>query len=130
MKWDQELYEYRLSKAYETLKDATILANSKRWNSCVNRLYYACFYAVLALLMKDDKSSSKHTGIRSIFNKDYIKTKKIPLKFGQLYNSLFEGRQESDYLPYVYFTEEQVLPWLKQATSFIDFIAELTKKNK
>ena len=62
MEWDQELFEYRLSKAYDTLKDATILANSKRWNSCVNCLYYACFYAVLALLMKDGKSSSKHTG--------------------------------------------------------------------
>ena len=95
-----------------------------------NRLYYACFYAVLALLMKDGKSSSKHTGIRSIFNKDYVKTGKISLKFGQLYKTLFEGRQESDYMPYVYFQEDQVIPWLKLTTTFIDFIAELTKTNK
>ena len=124
MEWDKDLFEYRINRAYETLEDAKILASAKRWNSCVNRLYYACFYAVLALLMKDAKSSSKHTGIRSIFNKDYIKTGKIPLKFGQLYNSLFEGRQESDYMPYIYFQEEQVKSWLSQVTLFIDHIVD------
>ena len=76
------------------------------------------------------KSSSKHTGIRSIFNKEYVKTGKISLKFGQLYNSLFEGRQESDYMPYVYFQEDQVISWLNLTTTFIDFIVELTETNK
>jgi len=128
MQWDNELIEYRISRAYDTLEDANILAKSKRWNSCVNRLYYSCFYAVIALLMKDEKSSSKHTGIRSIFNRDYIKTGKIPLKYGQLYNSLFEGRQESDYMTYIYFQEEQVLLWTSQTTSFIDYIAKLIKQ--
>jgi len=79
MDWDKTLVEYRINRAIETLEDAKILAESKRWNSCVNRLYYASFYAIVALLIKDGKSSSKHTGIRSIFNKDYIKSEKYPL---------------------------------------------------
>ena len=44
------LVRYRITKARETIEDARILANANRWNPCVNRLYYACFYAVSALL--------------------------------------------------------------------------------
>jgi uncharacterized protein len=44
--------EYRLSRADNTFNDAILLANSNSWNSCVNRLYYACFYAVSALLVQ------------------------------------------------------------------------------
>jgi uncharacterized protein (UPF0332 family) len=56
----EDLIQYRLEKANQTLEDAKLLANAKRWNPCVNRLYYACFYAVSALLAKNEFSSSKH----------------------------------------------------------------------
>ncbi len=58
----KDLIRYRLARARETLEDAHILAEVKHWNACVNRLYYACFYAVSALLMQRGLSSSKHTG--------------------------------------------------------------------
>jgi len=56
MAWNEDLVPYRLEKARETLEDARILANAGRWNACVNRLYYACFYSVSALLVKDNLS--------------------------------------------------------------------------
>jgi hypothetical protein len=39
---------------------------------------YACFYAISALLVRDGLSSSKHAGVRSLFNRQYVKTGKIP----------------------------------------------------
>jgi uncharacterized protein (UPF0332 family) len=48
----RDLVQYRLRRARETLQDAHILANAERWNPCVNRLYYACFYVVSALLIR------------------------------------------------------------------------------
>jgi uncharacterized protein (UPF0332 family) len=68
----EDLIHYRLEKANQTMEDARLLANAKRWNTCVNRLYFACFYAVSALLAQNDFSSSKHTGIRSLFNFNII----------------------------------------------------------
>ncbi len=59
----KELVLYRIERAQDTLEDARILAKSGRWNTCVNRLYYACFYAVSALLIQNDLSYSKHTGV-------------------------------------------------------------------
>ncbi len=69
-----ETIQYRLEQAEEAYRDAQILAQSGSWNSCVNRLYYSCFYAVSAMLLKDNLSSPKHTGVRGIFNKDYVRT--------------------------------------------------------
>lgn len=76
--WCMDLIVYRIARANESMEDAHILAGAGRWNACVNRLYYACFYAISALLAHHGLSSSKHTGVRSLFNKQYVKTGKIP----------------------------------------------------
>ena len=76
--WSRDLMSYRMARVNETMEDARILANAGRWNACMNRLYYACFYVVSALLVRHGLSSSKHTGVRSLFNKHYVKTGMIP----------------------------------------------------
>ncbi len=43
---------YRIARSDSTFKDALIMAENKSWNSCVNRLYYSCFYFVSALLIQ------------------------------------------------------------------------------
>ncbi len=128
--WDKELVSYRLSRADEALEDARVLAREKRWNACVNRLYYACFYAVSALLVCDGLSSSKHSGIRSLFNKQYVKTGQIPKDIARIYNDLFERRQEGDYMDFVNFQESQVLPWISKAERLIKYIAEFIENQK
>jgi uncharacterized protein (UPF0332 family) len=65
--------KYRLFRAEESLQEAEMLASSCHWNTCVNRLYYACFYAVSAFLLKHDLSSTKHSGMRSYFNNNFVK---------------------------------------------------------
>jgi uncharacterized protein (UPF0332 family) len=110
------------------MEDARILANAGRWNACVNRLYYACFYVVSALLVRHGLSSSKHTGVRSLFNKHYVKTEKIPKDLARIYNDLFERRQEGDYIDFVRFQESQVLPWISEAEQLIEHITSLVEK--
>ena len=117
-----DLVNYRLQRAYEALEDAHILAGACRWNTCVNRLYYACFYAVSALLIQQGLSSSKHTGVRSLFNRHYVKTGKVTKEIAQTYNDLFERRQESDYLDFIHFKESQASPWISKAEVFIKHI--------
>jgi uncharacterized protein (UPF0332 family) len=121
----QDLINYRLNQAHETLGDAKLLAKAKRWNPCVNRLYYACFYAVSALLAKNDMSSGKHTGVRSFFNLNFVKTGKIPKDVAEIYNDLFDRRQEGDYADFVVFREDQVLPRIAKVESFIKIVASL-----
>ncbi len=126
--WSKDLVLYRMTRANETLEDARILANTGRWNACVNRLYYACFYAVSALLVRHGLSSSKHTGVRGLFNQRYVKTGEIPKDLARTYNDLFERRQEGDYIDFVRFQESQVLPWIVKAEQLVEYVRRLTEK--
>jgi len=75
-------------------------------------------------------SSSKHSGIRGLFNKQYVKTGQIPKDIARIYNDLFERRQEGDYMDFVNFQESQVLPWISKAEKLIKHIAEFIKNQK
>ena len=48
----ETLLHYRIERARDTLVEADLMAEAGHWNACVNRLYYVCFYAVTALLLK------------------------------------------------------------------------------
>src|SRR5262245_37404546 len=126
----EDVVLYRLQRGRQTLEDARLLANASRWNPCVNRLYYACFYAVSGLLLQDGLSSSKHTGVRSLFNRHYVRTGKVLKELAPIYNDLFERRQEGDYMDFVDFEEAQVRPWIDRVEQFIDQIASLVASKR
>ncbi|MBN2612515.1 MAG: HEPN domain-containing protein [Bacteroidales bacterium] len=58
---------YRLYRSEETFEEAIILAEKEKWNAVVNRLYYSCFYAVIALLLKNFIEAQRHDGARTLF---------------------------------------------------------------
>ena len=123
-----DVVRYRLERAREALEDARVLAGASRWSACVNRLYYACFYAVSALLLQDGLSSAKHTGVRSLFNHHFVKTDKIPKTLAQVYNDLFARRQESDYLDFVHLEAVEVRPWIAGAEQLVEQVASLIER--
>lgn len=125
MENQQTIINYRISRAEESLEEAIILAQNKHWNACVNRLYYACFYAVNALLLSKQIFSSKHSGVRSLFNRHFVKTSIISIQNAYIYNDLFERRQESDYEDLFTFNAKDVEPWIDQARQFISSINQL-----
>ena len=49
----QEYVKYRVATAFETFEAAKVLYNNGFYNSAINRLYYAVFYAVNALLVQN-----------------------------------------------------------------------------
>ncbi len=92
-------------------------------NTCVNRLYYACFYAVSALLLAEGKTAAKHSGIRALFDREWVKTGRVPVDVGRFYRKLFDSRQQGDYDDFVRFQEAEVRPWLEQATEVVVLLA-------
>lgn len=84
-------------KSKETLISAQKAIEISELHMAQNRLYYAAFYAISALGQKNNFTTSKHSQLKGWFNKEFIKTKKIDEKYGELYYDLFESRQKSDY---------------------------------
>jgi len=116
----KELIGYRRSRARETLQDAEILFSNGRMISAVNRIYYGLFYQVGALLLTAGLFSSKHSGVRALFNEYFVKTGKISVVTGKFYALMFEFRQEADYRDFVNFTEDKVSQWLQEARRAIN----------
>jgi len=126
----EELIKYRINRSKETLKDAKILFKAKRLFSTVNRIYYAMFYIVNALLLTEGLSSSKHSGVLSIFNREFIKRGLFDKELGKFYTKMFEFRQKADYKDMVKFKEEDIGDWLKNAEKFISEVEKTIKKIK
>ncbi len=122
---NSELVSYRLSRAKETFEEAKLLAQENHWNAVANRLYYSCYYAVNALLIKHRFSFSSHNGVKTEFYKSFVKTGNISIESGKLYNRLFNLRQEGDYVDFQRFTQEDIEPFLDQAENFIREIKKL-----
>lgn len=121
-----DLVRYRLERAYETLAEAELMINSGHLFGAANRLYYACFYAVSALLVKHDYSSSKHSGVMSLMNRHFVKTGKIPIDFGKFYSRLFDYRSKADYADMLGRPKVSQKD-IKTAKNFIDTIEQLIK---
>ena len=77
--YKQTLISYRLERTRESLDAAQLLLNNGMLTSSMNRIYYAMFYAVQALLVLHDASFSKHGKVKGYFNREFIKKGLIPL---------------------------------------------------
>jgi len=126
-KGQKELIEYWLKRADETFDEAKVMMETDHPHGCANRLYYACFYAVTALLLSKNLSSSKHSGVISLFNKNFVKPGIIPVELGKFYSRLFEGRMESDYGDWVELETEINAEDFDLAQSFINKIVEIIR---
>lgn len=122
------LIRYRLERARESLQEAKILLENSKLYAAVNRIYYAMFYSVNALLLSKNISSSKHSGVRALFNKEFVNKGLIDKDLGRFYSKMFERRQRGDYEDLVEFKREDVEEWLNKAEEFVTRIEEITLK--
>ena len=128
---DQNDYiSYRLQRASDTLNDAKLLADNGRWNSCINRLYYANFYAISTLLYYHSIETKTHKGVRIKFMSEFIKTGLFDKDFGNLFSDLFDWRQEGDYSDFVAFDKDLTIPLINKSEEFLTTIKTYLATNK
>ena len=120
-----EIVKYRLSRAHETLREVDILIENQLWNTAVNRLYYACFYAVNALLLDKEISAHTHAGVRQMFGMHFIKNGLIDKELGRYYSNIFDKRITGDYDDFIDYQKADVLSLLKPAKELIQEIDKL-----
>lgn len=122
-----EYVKFRIESAYQTYEAAKSLFENEFWNSSVNRLYYAVFYAVNALLVVNEIQTKTHSSVKSQFSLHFIKTQKLEKRFGQLFNILFDLRQKGDYENLYNYDKESVEPLLEEVDGMIKAIEEEIK---
>lgn len=121
----KDIVAYRIAKARETYDEVDILVQNNLWNTAINRLYYACYYAITALLIANNLSVNTHAGVRQLFGLHFIKTNKVDRELGRRFSELFDLRQSGDYKDFVDYTEEEVNELLEPAKQLIDAVIKL-----
>ena len=119
--------KYRLQKADVTISEVDILINNKLWNTAINRMYYACYYAVGALLLSKGIRTSTHSGCRQKFGQMFINTGTIEKEIGKHYSELFEKRQKGDYDDFIDYDEDTTLRLIGPSKQLIKVIKEYLK---
>ena len=105
-------------KALSFLKQAESIAALDFWDAVANRLYYAVFHAVSALLVKDGYNVGQH----------YVKTGIFTADASSLYIKLQTMREKSDYNCVYVTTAEEMQPLFEPVREFIAKVGNLIKE--
>lgn len=103
------LVRYRIQRAHETWNDTKCVISEKLWHVAANRMYYACYYMTVALLIRNGLSASTHAGVIRMLGMHFVAPGILSKEMGRFYSSLFEFRQRDDYEDYVVINAEDVL---------------------
>ncbi len=121
----EEMVRYWWRKARDSMASARREYEAGAYSFAMNRLYYAAFYAVSAILLDREQTFKKHSGVRAAFHRQFIRTGIVDLTWGQLYDQLFEDRQEGDYVEFVSFEPEYVAYQMERCSEFLDALRPL-----
>lgn len=124
----EALISYRMQRSHETLAEVPFLKEQGFFNTATNRLYYACYYAAVALLLKHRITTETHAGVKSKLGLHFVATGKISKESGRAFTNIFDCRQRGDYDDYYYSSKEEVEELFPKAKRFIEEVEALLRK--
>lgn len=120
----KELSKYRYETSLENLTDARIMYDNGRYKNALNRGYYSIFHSIRAVCALDGFDSSKHSGVISYFNQNYVKTEIFPKELSKIIRYASENREKADYLDFFVASKEEAEKQIKRAEKFTDEIGK------
>ena len=124
--------DFRIEKAHRAFEQAQGVVELQYWETIANRLYYAAYNAVSALLIAHGYTTRSHDGVIHLFGQHFVKTGIVDVADGKLYHHLFTLRLTGDYDDTYGLTSEDVSPLITPASELIDKVITLatTKMNE
>ena len=120
--------EFRIEKAIRAYEQAKGVIPLMYWETIANRMYYAAYNAVSALLIANGDNAQTHAGVTHLFGMRFVNTGVCSKDDGRLYHKLFTMRQTGDYDDTYGLSDIDVLPLVEPAGEFIKKIVDMAKK--
>lgn len=114
----RDLTNYRFARAKETLSEVPYLREQGYYSMAINRLYYACYYAASALMIKHRLYPTTHAGVKQMLGVHFVVTGKLSREQGRDFSILFERRHTSDYDDFAFSSEQDVVDLSKKGNRF------------
>lgn len=124
------MLDYRIERAHSTLKEADLLYSGGYYNAAINRLYYACYYATIALLLSRGFETSTHNGVKTQLSMHFVRTGRLSLEHSTTFGLLFDKRHSSDYNDFAYCDAALVDLLRPRAEDFILAVEALTREKE
>jgi len=124
----EDYARYRLENAKEKLNSAEVLLREKLFKDSLSRSYYAMFSAARALLATKELDSSKHSGVISLFNQQFLKTNIMDRKIGKKLSEAKDFREAGDYEDFFVVSKADAERQIKNAKDFIKEAEEILLK--
>ncbi len=126
----EAIVAYRLEKALSTLDEVKNVGSIGYWNLAANRLYYAAYYASVALLISRNIEASTHKGVHRMLGAIFVKGGQLTTTEVNLFGRLMNMRYTGDYEDLFDWEEDDILPLIPKVEQFILRIAELIKNQE
>lgn len=122
------IVSFRLEKAHRSVFQAEVNVSMGFVEVSANRLYYAAYYAVSALLIANAIKAQTHAGIISLFGQHFVRTGIVSRDDGKLYAQLFSYRLKGDYEDNYDLDIEEIKPLVEPVKAFISRISLLAEE--
>ena len=116
----RDIVRYRMENARKMMAEVESHRQNGFYNTAVNRMYYACYYAATAMLIALGIEVKSHDGVRLNLGRHVVMTGRLSPQQGRFYSRLFSKRSTGDYDDFINHTLETVDELLPQAQEFID----------
>jgi uncharacterized protein (UPF0332 family) len=110
-----------LQKAKDTLVQADALYDIQQYIGVVNRGYYAMFYASSAILLTKGLGTSKHYGVISLLDREFVKSGEVDPVWSKNLRNAFNLRSWGDYDEQAVITKEQAETLRNDARNFVSW---------
>lgn len=120
-----EYVQYRLERAKKSLQIGEKLLKDGFYEDAINRIYYAVYYAVSALLYTRKLYPKTHRGMKSLFNKEFIQTGLIDKSQEDFYSQIFARRFEADYEDFFQIDLPRTKHYYEDAKKLITIIEDI-----
>jgi uncharacterized protein (UPF0332 family) len=116
----RDIVRYRLENARKMMAEVESHRENGFYNTAVNRMYYACYYAATAMLISMGIEVKSHDGVRLNLGKHVVMQGLLSAELGRFYSRLFSKRSTGDYDDFVNHSLETVDELLPQARVFVE----------
>lgn len=124
----EKLARHRLGRAKQAFSEGEHLLTKRASMGAVNRFYYAAFYAARSLLATRELDSSRHSGVISLFQAQFVKPGLISTENAKALPRAFEKRQKSDYGDFSTVTAKEAQAIRNEVSDFLEACEQMLNR--
>ncbi len=117
-----EVMQARIKKSKSSIQAAEVLIQQSLHLEAGNKIYYAAFHMVKALLATREFDAKTHSGVKSLFSEHFVNTGLVSKEYGSFFSDLERTRSDFDYNDFVSYTDEEIDELLSQTKEFLEAI--------